>query len=81
MQPSTTNVVPLESPVVKALRMTSVLEEIDASSDTDQEIFCTVERVYDIAEIGSSPEQIYRRLMGYCTNQENVSDLSICVAR
>lgn len=69
------------SPAVKALRMTSVLEESDTSSDTDQEIFypfhSTAERVYATAAIGLSAQEIYMRIMGCCTNQENVCDLNM----
>ena len=53
--------------------------ESDASSDTDQEMFYPyhshMERVYATADIGLAPEERYKRLMGQCTNQENVSGL------
>lgn len=71
----------LMPPGVRDLRLTS-LAESDVSSDTDQEIFhpyySTADRVYDTAEIGLAPEDRYRRLMGCCTTQENVSDILTC---
>lgn len=69
------------SPAVKKLKLPSAIES-DASSDTDQEIFYPyhsgVERVYDSADIGLTPEDRYRRLMGRCTNQENVCNFKSC---
>ena len=65
-----------------SLRRSAFVAESDGSSDTDQEMFYPyhsyTERVYATAELGLAPEDRYKRLMGRCTNQENVCDF-VCV--